>query len=134
MRSSLSLVKSPFTSWIQLKFHMPQISCHMLVFSMSFRNIWNSKRDLASMFFHIKQICSLAFLSLNPDAIYLKKFLIVINDWHLEFLSYTRTHIWLDQMFLSLQAKRSVIICYGNGIYEFPHKLPNELRLRILGN
>ena len=26
------------------------------------------------------------------------------------------------------------IITYKHGIYELPHKLPNDLRLRILGN
>ena len=33
--------------------------------------------------------------------------------------------------FLSSQVKRSVIISNKHGIYELPHELPNELRLRI---
>ena len=38
------------------------------------------------------------------------------------------------QIFLSPQVKRCVIITYKHGLYEFPHELPNNLRLRILGN
>ena len=38
------------------------------------------------------------------------------------------------QMFLSLQVKRIVIISNEHGIYELPHELPNDLRLRIVGN
>ena len=38
------------------------------------------------------------------------------------------------QIFFSLQVKRSVIISNKHGIYELHHELPNDLRLRILGN
>ena len=38
------------------------------------------------------------------------------------------------QIFLSPQVKRWAIITYKRGIYELPHELPNDLRLRILGN
>ena len=38
------------------------------------------------------------------------------------------------QIFFSPLVKRCTIISYKHGIYEFPHKLPNDLRLRILGN
>ena len=38
------------------------------------------------------------------------------------------------QIFLSPQVKRIVIISNEHGIYELPHELPNDLRLRILGN
>ena len=38
------------------------------------------------------------------------------------------------QIFLSPQVKRWAIITYKHGIYELPHKLPNDLRLRKLGN
>ena len=38
-----------------------------------------------------------------------------------------------EQIFFSPQVK-SVIISNKHGIYELPHKLPNNLRLRILGN
>ena len=38
------------------------------------------------------------------------------------------------QIFLSPQAKRWAIITDKHGIYELPHELPNDLRLRILGN
>ena len=38
------------------------------------------------------------------------------------------------QILLSSQMKRWAIITYKHGIYELPHELPNDLRLRILGN
>ena len=38
------------------------------------------------------------------------------------------------QIFLSPQVKRWAIITYKYGIYELLHDLPNDLRLRILGN
>ena len=36
------------------------------------------------------------------------------------------------QIFLSPQVKWSAIISNKHGIYEFPHELSNDLRLRIL--
>ena len=39
------------------------------------------------------------------------------------------------QIFLSPKVKQCAIITYKHGIYEFPYKLPNDLRLSIkLGN
>ena len=38
------------------------------------------------------------------------------------------------QIILSPQVKRWGIITYKHGIYELPRELPNNLRLRILGN
>ena len=38
------------------------------------------------------------------------------------------------QIFLSSQVKQRAIITYKHGIYELTHDLPNDLRLRILGN
>ena len=38
------------------------------------------------------------------------------------------------QIFLSLQVKQCTIIPYKRGIYELPHELLKDLRLRILGN
>ena len=38
------------------------------------------------------------------------------------------------QIFLSPQVKRYAIITYKHGIYKLPHELPNDLRLRVLGN
>ena len=40
------------------------------------------------------------------------------------------------QIFLSPQVKQSAIISnkHKQGVYELPHELPNDLRLRILGN
>ena len=37
------------------------------------------------------------------------------------------------QIFLLPQVKRWAIITYKHGIYELPQGLPNNLRLRILG-
>ena len=37
------------------------------------------------------------------------------------------------QIFLSPQVKQCVIT-YKHGIYKLPHKLPNDLRLKIFGN
>ena len=39
-----------------------------------------------------------------------------------------------EQISFSPQAKRSVIISNKDGIYRWPQKLLNNLRLRILGN
>ena len=38
------------------------------------------------------------------------------------------------QIFLPPQVKRLAIITYKSGIYELPHELPNDLRLRKLRN
>ena len=38
------------------------------------------------------------------------------------------------QIFLSPQMKRYAVITYKHEIYDLPHELPNDLRLRILGN
>ena len=38
------------------------------------------------------------------------------------------------QIFLPPQVKWSAIISTKQGVYELPHELPNDLRLRILGN
>ena len=40
----------------------------------------------------------------------------------------------LYQICFSPQVKRSAIISYKHSIYELPHKLLNNLRLRKLGN
>ena len=38
------------------------------------------------------------------------------------------------QISFSPQVKRCAIITYKHGIYELLHELPNDVRLRILGN
>ena len=38
------------------------------------------------------------------------------------------------QIFFSPQVKRCVVITYKHGTYEFPHEMPNDLRLKILEN
>ena len=42
--------------------------------------------------------------------------------------------LMLYQIFISPQVKRSAIISNKQGVYELPHELPNDLRLKILGN
>ena len=42
--------------------------------------------------------------------------------------------LMVEQIFLSPQVKQSVIISDKYGIYELPHELPDDLRLRKLGN
>ena len=39
-----------------------------------------------------------------------------------------------DEIFVSPQVKGMVIISNKHGIHQLPHELPNDLRLRILGN
>ena len=41
--------------------------------------------------------------------------------------------LMLYQVFLAPQVKQWVIITYKHGIYELPHELLNDVRLRILG-
>ena len=57
--------------------------------------------------------------------IYSKSWIMVTKFW--DFLMF-------DQIFLSLQVKRSVIISNKNGIYKLSRKLSNDLKLTILGN
>ena len=38
------------------------------------------------------------------------------------------------QIFFSPQVERWAIITYKHGIYKLPHELPNNSRLKILGN
>ena len=45
-----------------------------------------------------------------------------------------RDFLMFYQIFLPPQVKRWEIITYKHAIYESPHELPNNLRLRILGN
>ena len=42
--------------------------------------------------------------------------------------------LMFDQTFLSPKVKQNMIISNKHGIYELSHELPNDLRLRILGN
>ena len=39
-----------------------------------------------------------------------------------------------EQIFFSSQVKQSVIISNNHDIYELPHELLNNLRLRVLAN
>ena len=42
--------------------------------------------------------------------------------------------LMFQRIFLSLQNKRFAILTYQNGIYELPSELPNDLKVRILGD
>ena len=42
--------------------------------------------------------------------------------------------LMVEKIFLSPKLKRSVIFSNKPDIYELPHELPNDLRLRTLGN
>ena len=42
--------------------------------------------------------------------------------------------LMFDKIYVLPQAKRIVIISNKHGIYELPHELPSDLRLRTLGN
>ena len=65
-------------------------------------------------------------LAVNEDVKSKKKFTIIfIIFW--DFLMFY-------QIFLSPQEKQWAIISYKHGIYELPHDLRNDLKLRILGN
>ena len=47
----------------------------------------------------------------------------------------TFSDILIDKkIFFSPQVKRSMIISNKHGIYNLVHELPNDLRLKILGN
>ena len=86
------------------------------------------------------------YLFSNIDSV-TANFYVLVNTYFVNFrlallivLCCTRLYIlfWdfliLYQIFFSPQVKRSVIISNKHGIYELPHELPNDLRLRILGN
>ena len=62
--------------------------------------------------------------------IILKKYLENYNQFDNIFLEF----LMFYQVFLPPQVKRSVMITYKHGVYDLSHELPNDLRLRILGN
>ena len=69
---------------------------------------------------------------------YIKKYLDFYPSVYL-FASTTSLIIFWDflmfyQIFFSPQVKQWTIITYKHGTYWLPQKLPNDLRLRILGN
>ena len=64
-----------------------------------------------------------------------------INEKDLELLKKTtisciifRDFSMFYQIFVSPQVKRWSIITDKHSVYELPHELPNNLKLRILGN
>ena len=80
---------------------------------------------------------------LNTLHLFGKIFLRRMFDWPQLLISLVKSttmnkifwEFWLlYQIFFSPQVKWSVIISNKHGIHELPHKLPNTLRLRILGN
>ena len=69
-----------------------------------------------------------------------RQFLVLCSEVLLMFCSSSATlclsayNQFLKSTFLSPQAKRWAIITDKHGVYKLPHELPNNLRLRILGN
>ena len=61
----------------------------------------------------------------NWDSIFAKSTILVIL-----FSNFTMCECMCD----SPQVKRNVISSIANLVYELPHELPNDLRLRVLGN
>ena len=61
-------------------------------------------------------------------------FKVLYKDKELEWWTLFWDFLILYQIYLSPHVKRSVIISNKYGIYELPDQLPNDLRLRILGN
>ena len=53
--------------------------------------------------------------------------------------SYNHVHnilrpLMVEEIFLSPEVKRIVVISNNNSICDLPHEFPNDLRLRTLGN
>ena len=72
------------------------------------------------------------------DAVKIALKILTHRDFLPSFFLYNQFHKILRLfdvlLFFLLQVKQYPIITYKHGIYELPHKLPNDLRLRILGN
>ena len=91
-------------------------------------------------------LISLFFLSCSHfrlSTVFKPSYMKLWKEFRLSFLltlSYTTSFIifWnfsmFYQTFLSPQLKRCAIITYKHGMYELPHQLLNDLKLRILGN
>ena len=54
----------------------------------------------------------------------------ILQNFH----NISKHFLMLYQIFFSPEVKQWAIITYKHGIYELPHELPNDFRLRILGN
>ena len=57
--------------------------------------------------------------------------IITYNHFHLLQQLFSEYFLFY-QIFRSPQVKRCTVITYKHGIYELPHKLPNDLRLKDL--
>ena len=94
------------------------------------------KFDLGHVFRKIKQILSMKWLfseigALNEDIKCKGNFFRQSWSYNLMFFN---DFLMFYQNFLSPQEKQIVIISNKHDIYELPHELPNDLRLRILEN
>ena len=104
--------------------------------------VWDYRSHTSILIFLI----SLFFLSCSHfrlSTVFKPSYMKLWKEFRLSFLltlSYTTSFIifWnfsmFYQTFLSPQLKRCAIITYKHGMYELPHQLLNDLRLRILGN
>ena len=65
-------------------------------------------------------------------------FKIIYNHWQVLRTTVIEIILWdflmFYQIFLPPQVKRSAIVSNKQVVYELPHELPNDLRLRILEN
>ena len=104
--------------------------------------VWDYRRHTSILIFMI----SLFFLSCSHfrlSTVFKPSYMKLWKEFRLSFLltlSSTTSFImfWnfsmFYQTFLSPQLKRCVIITYKHGMYELPHQLLTDLKLRILGN
>ena len=104
--------------------------------------VWDYRSHTSILIFLI----SLFFLSCSHfrlSTVFKPSYMKLWKEFRLSFLltlSYTTSFIifWnfsmFYQTFLSPQLKRCAIITYKHGMYELPHQLLNDLKLRILGN
>ena len=91
----------------------------MLRFTSRERKIWSNIKNSQNIMTMI-----LNLMKFFEEVIYAIKPAIMIITF--------RVFLLFDKILLSREVKRSVIIINKHGIFELPHKLPNDLRLRVL--
>ena len=72
--------------------------------------------------------------SLHLATLSLQYLIIAKTNWTSNHFPNILRHFDVCQTSLSPQVKRWEVITYKYGIYELPHELPNDLRIRISGN
>ena len=101
---------------------------------------WSFKKNISHVIFYklTKFNCLIGFTSWEiREYVYCYYFFLVCDVINFE-ITVLVMIFWDFFMFYQIsfspQVKRSVIISNKGGIYELPHELPNNLRLRKLGN